>query len=70
MNIFLIVKLLQVDFFHNENSTDVERALNMLQVWAGDDEDASPENLSYTLEGLELLEAAEVLKEATEFMNR
>jgi hypothetical protein len=41
----------------------------MLQIWAEDDEDASPENLSYTLEGLGLVEAAETLKEVTDLMN-
>ena len=65
----IIYSLFQVDFFFNEKSTDEERALNMLQIWAGDDEDASPENLSYTLEGLEMFEAAEALKEITELMN-
>jgi THO complex subunit 1 len=60
---------LQVDFFQNEQNTDVERALNMLQIWAEDDEDASPDNLSYTLEGLGLFEAADALKEVTDLMN-
>jgi hypothetical protein len=41
----------------------------MLQIWAEDDEDASPENLSYTLEGLGLIEAADTLKEVTDLMN-
>jgi THO complex subunit 1 len=58
-----------VEFFENEQKTEVEQALNMLQIWAEDDEDASPENLSYTLEGLGLLEAADTLKEVTDLMN-
>jgi THO complex subunit 1 len=58
-----------VEFFENEQKTEVERALNMLQIWAEDDEDASPENLSYTLEGLGLQEAADILKEVTDLMN-
>jgi THO complex subunit 1 len=58
-----------VEFFENEQKTEVEQALNMLQIWAEDDEDASPENLSYTLEGLGLLEAADTLKEVTDVMN-
>jgi THO complex subunit 1 len=58
-----------VDFFQNEQDTDVERALNMLQIWAEDDEDASPDNLAYTLEGLGLLEAADALREVTDLMN-
>ena len=60
---------LQVEFFENAQKTEVEQALNMLQIWAEDDEDASPENLSYTLEGLGLLEAAYALKEVTEVTN-
>ncbi|KDR20035.1 THO complex subunit 1 [Zootermopsis nevadensis] len=59
----------EVDFFQNEQNTDVERALNMLQIWAEDDEDASPDNLSYTLEGLGLMEAADALREVTDLMN-
>jgi THO complex subunit 1 len=58
-----------VEFFENEQKTEVEQALNMLQIWAEDDEDASPENLSYTLEGLGLLEAADTLREMTDLMN-
>jgi THO complex subunit 1 len=58
-----------VEFFESEQKTEVEQALNMLQIWAEDDEDASPENLSYTLEGLGLIEAAETLKEVTDLMN-
>lgn len=58
-----------MDFFQNEQNTDVERALNMLQIWAEDDEDASPDNLSYTLEGLGLMEAADALREVTDLMN-
>lgn len=58
-----------MDFFQNEQDTDVERALNMLQIWAEDDEDASPDNLAYTLEGLGLLEAADALREVTDLMN-
>jgi THO complex subunit 1 len=58
-----------VEFFENEQKTEVEQTLNMLQIWAEDDEDASPENLSYTLEGLGLLEAADTLKEVTDLMH-
>jgi THO complex subunit 1 len=58
-----------VDFFQNERKTAEEQALNMLQIWAEDDEDASPENLLYTLEGLGLLEAADALKEVTDLMS-
>lgn len=59
----------EVEFFENSQKTEVEQALNMLQIWAEDDEDASPENLSYTLEGLGLVEAAYALKEVTELMS-
>ncbi|PSN38522.1 THO complex subunit 1 [Blattella germanica] len=59
----------EVEFFHNEKPTDEERVFNMLKIWAEVDEDASPENLLYTLEGLGLLEAAESLKEVSELLS-
>ncbi|CAG2063786.1 unnamed protein product, partial [Timema podura] len=54
---------LVITFFETGRSTDEERCRFLLQIWAEDDEDASPEGLCYTLEGLELMEAAQVLKE-------
>lgn len=34
----------------------------MLIVWFGDDDDANLDNLAYILEGLDILEATEVVK--------
>nr|CAD7197069.1 unnamed protein product [Timema douglasi] len=56
-------RLDEITFFETGRSTDEERCRFLLQIWAEDDEDASPEGLCYTLEGLELMEAAQVLKE-------
>lgn len=45
-----------------EKTTDIEKAEKMLKMWTEADVDASPENLAYTLEGLNMITAAEVLK--------
>ncbi|VVC96333.1 unnamed protein product [Leptidea sinapis] len=50
--------------FETENATEPSRAKIMLKLWFDDDEDASVENLLYIMEGLEMLEACEVLKNA------
>ncbi|KAG5873225.1 hypothetical protein JTB14_005678, partial [Gonioctena quinquepunctata] len=52
----------EIDFFRNENPTPEEQAKNLLQLWFEDDEDATLENLVYILEGLEMYEAAEAVK--------
>ncbi|XP_059050716.1 THO complex subunit 1 [Achroia grisella] len=52
----------EILYFETENPTDASRAKNMLTLWFDDDEDASVENLLYTMEGLKLLEACEALK--------
>ncbi|XP_063215870.1 THO complex subunit 1 isoform X2 [Bacillus rossius redtenbacheri] len=65
MMIKRIMKDRPVALLERERGTDEERARNMLQVWAGADEDASPDNLAYTLEGLGLPEAAATLKAAS-----
>nr|XP_023027545.1 THO complex subunit 1-like [Leptinotarsa decemlineata] len=52
----------EIDFFTNENPTREEQARNLLQIWFEDDEDASLENLVYILEGLEMNDAAEVVR--------
>ncbi|KAI5729193.1 hypothetical protein M8J76_000059 [Diaphorina citri] len=43
-------------------STDVEHARYLLRIWSEDDDDATPENLAYTLEGLGFLDAAKLLQ--------
>lgn len=35
----------------------------MLTIWFEEDDDANLDNLAYTLEGLEILKAAELIKE-------
>ncbi|CAG4950795.1 unnamed protein product [Colias eurytheme] len=52
----------EIEYFETENATDEARAKNMLKLWFDDDEDASVENLLYIMEGLELVEACEALK--------
>ncbi|XP_056629583.1 THO complex subunit 1 [Diorhabda sublineata] len=52
----------EIEFFEKENPTPIEQARNLLQLWFEDDEDATLENLAYTLEGLEMNEAAEAVK--------
>jgi len=44
-------------------SADLERARNLIKLYKDNEDDASPENLEYTLEGLELNEAAQVIKD-------
>lgn len=53
----------EISFFEEQNPSDEERAKNMLHVWFEDDEDATLENLLYVLEGLEMTEAAEAVRE-------
>lgn len=52
----------EIEFFESENATDEARAKNMLKLWFDDDEDASVENLLYIMEGLQLVDACEALK--------
>ncbi|CAH4028864.1 THO complex subunit 1 [Pieris brassicae] len=54
----------EIEFFETENATDEARAKNMLKLWFDDDEDASVENLLYIMEGLELVDACEALRNA------
>ncbi|CAH1154374.1 unnamed protein product [Phaedon cochleariae] len=53
----------EIEFFRNENPTLMEQARNMLQLWFEDDEDATLENFIYILEGLEMPEAAEAVRQ-------
>lgn len=41
---------------------DSKNAHELLRNWIAEDEDATPENMAYMLEGLKLNEAAEYLK--------
>lgn len=52
----------EIQFFESKNETAVLQAANMLQLWFEDDTDASLENLCYILEGLNLNEVADLIK--------
>ncbi|CAH0564075.1 unnamed protein product [Brassicogethes aeneus] len=52
----------EIEFFKNENPTEIDQAKNMLQLWFEDDEDATMDNFLYILEGLNMTEAAEVVR--------
>ncbi|CAG9560980.1 unnamed protein product [Danaus chrysippus] len=52
----------EIQFFDTEYTTEEARAKNMLQLWFDDDEDASVENLLYTMEGLNMTDACHALK--------
>jgi THO complex subunit 1 len=54
----------EIQFFETENATDSARAKHMLQLWFDDDEDASVENLLYTMEGLKMADACDALRNA------
>lgn len=56
----------EIEFFMKENSTDVECAKNMLHLWFEDDDDSTLENFCYILEGLDMIDAAEVVRTAIE----
>ncbi|KAF4525684.1 hypothetical protein B566_EDAN010675, partial [Ephemera danica] len=52
----------EIEYFGSEFSTDFERAKHLLTLWSQDDEDASVPGLAYTLTGLGLTTAADVLQ--------
>lgn len=52
----------EILFFESENVTVMDQCQAMLRIWFDDDIDASWDNLAYTLEGLKLGVAAEVVK--------
>lgn len=49
-------------FFADSNSNVSEQCRKMLEHWFNDDDDASLDNLSYILEGLEMIAAADAIK--------
>lgn len=52
----------EIEYFGSEFNTDFERAKHLLTLWSQDDEDASVPGLAYTLTGLGLTPAADVLQ--------
>lgn len=53
----------QISYYDSETSDDVSKARKWLQFYVENDEDASPENLAYTLEGMELTEAVSIIND-------
>lgn len=51
-----------IQFFEQEHEKEVDRTKHMLQLWFEDDEDANLDNFLYILEGLEMEEAAEYVR--------
>lgn len=49
-------------FFADSNTNAPEQCRTMLQHWFNDDDDASLDNLSYILEGLDMIAAADAIK--------
>ena len=58
MIFFLSRCCLQMEYFESENAEAELQAKNMFQIWLENDTDPTPENLLYTLEGLQLLDVA------------
>ncbi|GJQ80965.1 hypothetical protein Trydic_g4782 [Trypoxylus dichotomus] len=54
----------EIEFFDTKNGDRLEKTKNMLHLWFEDDDDSTLENFSYILEGLEMFEAADVVKQA------
>ncbi|KAL1498429.1 hypothetical protein ABEB36_009234 [Hypothenemus hampei] len=52
----------EIEWFKNEHSERLDQAKHMMKLWFQDDEDANLDNLLYILEGLEMNEAAEAVK--------
>lgn len=52
----------EIQYFESENPTSVDQCRHLLQVWFEDDMDASLDQLAYILEGLDMLTAAEAVK--------
>ncbi|ENN77692.1 hypothetical protein YQE_05766, partial [Dendroctonus ponderosae] len=52
----------EIEWFKNENKKRIDQAKHMMDLWFEDDEDANLDNLLYILEGLEMNEAAEAVR--------
>ncbi|XP_035780667.1 THO complex subunit 1-like [Anopheles albimanus] len=53
----------EIQYFESENGTITEQCCHLLTLWFDDDMDASLDNLAYILEGLELVAAADAVKQ-------
>lgn len=52
----------EIEWFKNENPARFNQAKHMMDLWFEDDEDANLDNLLYILEGLEMNQAAEAVR--------
>ncbi|XP_066246596.1 THO complex subunit 1 [Euwallacea similis] len=52
----------EIEWFKNENPKRFEQAKHMMNLWFEDDEDANLDNLLYILEGLDMTEAADAVR--------
>ncbi|XP_058129276.1 THO complex subunit 1 [Anopheles ziemanni] len=53
----------EIQYFESENATVVDQCCHLLTLWFDDDMDASLDNLAYILEGLEMMPAADAVKQ-------
>lgn len=53
----------EIQYLESENATVADQCRHLLQLWFEDDMDASLDQLAYILEGLEMLSAAESVKQ-------
>ncbi|XP_058811766.1 THO complex subunit 1 [Topomyia yanbarensis] len=53
----------EIQYCESENATVADQCRHLLQVWFEDDMDASLDQLAYILEGLEMLSAADAVKQ-------
>ncbi|KAL9693567.1 hypothetical protein quinque_012852 [Culex quinquefasciatus] len=53
----------EIQYLESENATVTDQCRHLLQLWFEDDMDASLDQLAYILEGLEMLSAAESVKQ-------
>ncbi|XP_053681306.1 THO complex subunit 1 [Anopheles nili] len=53
----------EIQYFESENATVADQCCHLLTLWFDDDMDASLDNLAYILEGLEMMSAADAVKQ-------
>ncbi|XP_052888913.1 THO complex subunit 1 [Anopheles moucheti] len=53
----------EIQYFESEHATVGEQCCHLLTLWFDDDMDASLDNLAYILEGLDMIPAAEAVKQ-------
>ncbi|XP_035900577.1 THO complex subunit 1 [Anopheles stephensi] len=53
----------EIQYFETEHTTVADQCCHLLTLWFDDDMDASLDNLAYILEGLEMIQAADAVKQ-------